>query len=328
MNKNENTLIQDISEIKEEIKKSLKNFELIKDIYNKENNINNNLNYDDIEQGHKSKKIILHIAYFIPALQFLDIKSLIELSKVNHLFYSFIYSLYFYRSANQILNYSTQKLNTKKDDIFNNKKIKQKSIDKTNNTILSNEENIILGTTKKIYSSFMSSITGALNYIAPIPEIPSLHKEKNELEEIEKKINLHEKLLNERIKQLAISNEIKKTRTEIDRYIKEQYDIKKNNKKKEINNSSNINNNANNNINNINNKNNKINDQTIKRLKREKYESEYISLMKEINEYEKEYNNLKKENEIQNKLEIVLETKMNKIKYYAKNTFKQYEINI
>ena len=327
MNKNENTLIQDISEIKEEIKKSLKNFELIKDIYNKENNINNNLNYDDIEQVHKSKskKIILHIAYFIPALQFLDIKSLIELSKVNHLFYSFIYSLYFYRSANQILNHSTKKLNTKKDDIFNNKKIKQKSIDKTNNAILSNEENIILGTTKKIYSSFMSSITGALNYIAPIPEIPSLHKEKNELEEIEKKINLHEKLLNERIKQLAISDEIKKTRAEIDRYIKEQYDIKKNNKKKEINNSSNINNNSNNNINN---KYNKINDLTIKRLKREKYESEYISLMKEINEYEKEYNNLKKENEIQNKLEIDLETKMNKIKYYAKNTFKRNEINI
>ena len=131
MNKNENTLSQEISEMKEEIQKSLKNIEYIKEIYNKENYINNDLNYEDMNQKYKSKsqKNILRVTYFIPVLQFLDIKSLIELSKVNHLFYSFIYSLYFYRSANQILNHSTKKLNTKKDDIFNNKKIKQKSID-------------------------------------------------------------------------------------------------------------------------------------------------------------------------------------------------------
>ena len=65
----------------------------------------------------------------------------------------------------------------------------------------------------------------------------------------------------------------------------------------------------------------KINDQTIKKLKREKYESEYRTLMKEINEYEKQYDDLKKENEIQSNKGIDLETKINKIKYYAKNFF-------
>ena len=153
----------------------------------------------------------------------------------------------------------------------------------------------------------MSALTGALSYITPIPEIQNVHKEKNELEEIEKKIDLHDKLLNERIKQLKISSEIKETKAEIDKYIKEQYDIKKSQKKNEINKNSN---------------NKNINDQTIKNLKREKYESEYKSLMKEINEYESQYNNLKKENDLQNQLNIDLEIKINKIRYFAKNIFK------
>ena len=106
-------------------------------------------------------------------------------------------------------------------------------------------------------------------------------------------------MLDERIKQVAISNKIKATKAEIDKYIKEKYNIK----------------------NRMKNNSGKINDQTIKKLKREKYESEYRTLMKEINEYEKQYDDLKKENEIQSNKGIDLETKINKIKYYAKNFF-------
>ena len=47
--------------------------------------------------------------------------------------------------------------------------------------------------------------------------------------------------------------------------------------------------------------------------------------MKEINEYEKEYDELKKENEKQSNEGIDLETKINKIKYYAKNIFNQWK---
>ena len=322
MNKNENNLSQNISDMKDEIQKSLKKIELLQVLYNKENdneneNEFNELNYEEIKTKNKprAKKNIIHVTYFIPVLQFLDIKSIIELSKVNHLFYSFIYSFYFYRSVNQILIHTNQnRLNkNKKDDIFNKKKLKQ--INQNNKDIIikknsQDEDNMFLGPTKKIYSSFMSAITGALSYIAPIPELPTTHKEKkNDLEEIQKKINLHEKLLNERIKQLAISNEIKNTRAKIDKYIKEQYDMKKNHQKKNE-----LNKNKNNNI--------KINDQTIKKIKREKYESEYNALLQEINNYENEYNNLKKDNEKQGKLNIDLEIKLNKIKYYAKNKFK------
>lgn len=312
-NNNENNFTKEISEIKDELQKSLKNIENIKELYEKENEeIYDDSNYEEIKPKNKQKpkRHVLHITYFIPVLQFLDIKTLIELSKVNHLFYSFIYSFYFYRATNQILIHSNKNLHTKKNDLFNTKKINhinKNDKNKINNSNISNEENIILGTTKKIYSSFMTGITGALSYIAPIPEIPNLHKEKNELEDIEKKINLHEKLLDERIKQLAISNEIKATRAEIDKIIKVQYNYKKNHKKNELSKSINK----------------EINDQTIKKLKREKYESEYKALMKEISEYEKEYHHLKKENEVQNKVGIDLETKINKIKYYAKNTFKE-----
>ena len=308
MNKNENILTKDINDIKNEIQQSLKNISHIKTLYDKQ--YNNNFDCDEPKIKDKTKRKNLHIIFFIPILQFLDIKSLIELSKVNHLFYSFIYSNYFYRSVEQIHRYSNKKLIRKKDDIFNKKNIEKfnkNNKDKSNNKKKTEEDNLIIGQTKKIYSSFMSALTGALSYITPIPEIQNVHKEKNELEEIEKKIDLHDKLLNERIKQLKISSEIKETKAEIDKYIKEQYDIKKSQKKNEINKNSN---------------NKNINDQTIKNLKREKYESEYKSLMKEINEYESQYNNLKKENDLQNQLNIDLEIKINKIRYFAKNIFK------
>ena len=312
-NENENSLTQTISEIKEDIQKVLQNTEFIKKKYNEDNE---EIIYDDIEIKNKSrtKKYKLHITFFIPVLQFLDIQSLIELSKVNHLFYSFIYSFYFYRSVNQIITYSKKSKNNNKINYNNNKRkieqIKSKISDKSsenNNQNNQSNDGIILGPTKKIYSGFMSAITGALSYITPMPEMTSRPKEKNELEEIEKKIKLHEKLIDERIKQLAISNEIKNTRDEINNYIKEQYNLKKSQKKNELN------------------KNNykykKIDDKTIEKLKREKYESEYRALMQEINEYEMKYNDLQKENEIQNKIGIDLETKNNKIKYYAKNIF-------
>lgn len=307
MNKNGNSLIEFIPEIKEEIQKTIKNIESIKKTYKEKNLIYNNLNYEYInpkqKNKQKSKYHTIHITYFIPVLQFLDIKSLLELSKVNHIFYAFIYSIYFYRSTNQILLHSNKNLILNKKNSINNKS--QTNQVKQNLAEKSNEENLLLGPTKKIYSSFMSALTGALSYIAPIPEISNINKEKNELEEIEKKINLHEKLIDERLKQLAITNEIKKTRAELDKYIKEQYDIKKNHKKNE------------NNYINM----NKINEQTIKKLKRDKYELEYKTLMNEISQYEDEYARLKKDNEIQNKNNIDLETKINKIKYYAKNKF-------
>ena len=302
MNKNENGLIESIPEIKDEIKKTLQNIQSIKKNYDEGNSLYNDLSYEYINIKHKNKSgpnhRNIHIIYFIPVLQFLDIKSLLELSKVNHVFYSFIYSIYFYRSTNQVLLYSNK---NKNNNIFPKSQINQikKNISEKSNSNISNDDNIILRPTKKIYSSFMSALTGALSYITPIPEISNIHKEKNELGEIEKKINLHEKLLDERLKQLAISNEIKATKAEIDKYIKEQYDLKKNEK----------------------NIKNKLNEQTIKKLKRDKYEWEYKTLMNEISQYEEEYTRLKKDNEVQNKINIDLETKINKIKYYAKNKF-------
>ena len=302
MNENEKTLSQDISEIKNEIQKSLQNSKYIKDSYDKERDIDlNDINYDSFKVN---KRTHIHVTYFIPVLQFLDIKSVMELSKVNHLFYSFIYSFYFYRSANQVIKYSNKYYKIKKDDILSKNHIKRIKSNNTENNNTQNSENddgLIFGPTKKIYSSFMSALTGAFSYINPVAEPSNVHKEKNEKEEIEKKIILHEKLIDERIKQLAISNKIKATKAEIDKYIKEKYNIK----------------------NRLKNNSGKINDQTIKRLKREKYESEYRTLLKEINEYEKEYDELKKENEKQSNEGIDLETKINKIKYYAKNIFNQ-----
>ena len=305
--KNENNFMKEVLEIKEELGKSIKNFEKINELKEK-----NKLNYinEYINESNKAKaKIKYNVTYFIPVIQFLDIKSICELSRVNHIFHSFIFSFYFYRSTYQVYKYAIKNKNkniSKKNFLDkNNKKIEnysninlQQNPQNPNNT-----ENLLLDQTKKIYTNFMSAITGAFNYFNPIPIMPKGTKEGNELEEIEKKIALHEKLIDERIKLIKIGNDITNTKNKIEKYIQEQYDIKS--KKK----------NENDNVNKI----NLYDDNLIKKIKKEKYENEYKALIKEIKESENELNRIKKDNEKQEKIGIDLENKINKIKYYAKN---------
>ena len=304
---NENNFMKEVLEIKEELEKSIKNFEKINELKEK-----NKLNYIDeyINESNKAKaKIKYNVTYFIPVIQFLDIKSICELSRVNHIFHSFIFSFYFYRSTYQVYKYAIKNKNkniSKKNFLDkNNKKIEnysninlQQNPQNPNNT-----ENLLLDQTKKIYTNFMSAITGAFNYFNPIPIMPKGTKEGNELEEIEKKIALHEKLIDERIKLIRIGNDITNTKNKIEKYIQEQYDIKS--KKK----------NENGNVNKI----NLYDDNLLKKIKKEKYENEYKALIKEIKESENELNRIKKDNEKQEKIGIDLENKVNKIKYYAKN---------
>ena len=304
---NENNFMKEVLEIKEELGKSIKNFEKINELKEK-----NKLNYinEYINESNKAKaKIKYNVTYFIPVIQFLDIKSICELSRVNHIFHSFIFSFYFYRSTYQVYKYAIKNKNkniSKKNFLDkNNKKIEnysninlQQNPQNPNNT-----ENLLLDQTKKIYTNFMSAITGAFNYFNPIPIMPKGTKEGNELEEIEKKIALHEKLIDERIKLIKIGNDITNTKNKIEKYIQEQYDIKS--KKK----------NENDNVNKI----NLYDDNLIKKIKKEKYENEYKALIKEIKESENELNRIKKDNEKQEKIGIDLENKINKIKYYAKN---------
>ena len=304
---NENNFMKEVLEIKEELEKSIKNFEKINELKEK-----NKLNYinEYINESNKAKaKIKYNVTYFIPVIQFLDIKSICELSRVNHIFHSFIFSFYFYRSTYQVYKYAIKNKNkniSKKNFLDkNNKKIEnysninlQQNPQNPNNT-----ENLLLDQTKKIYTNFMSAITGAFNYFNPIPIMPKGTKEGNELEEIEKKIALHEKLIDERIKLIRIGNDITNTKNKIEKYIQEQYDIKS--KKK----------NENGNVNKI----NLHDDNLIKKIKKEKYENEYKALIKEIKESENELNRIKKDNEKQEKIGIDLENKINKIKYYAKN---------
>ena len=304
---NENNFMKEVLEIKKELEKSIKNFEKINELKEK-----NKLNYIDeyINESNKAKaKIKYNVTYFIPVIQFLDIKSICELSRVNHIFHSFIFSFYFYRSTYQVYKYAIKNKNkniSKKNFLDkNNKKIENNSnINlQQNPQNPSNTENLLLDQTKKIYTNFMSAITGAFNYFNPIPIMPKGTKEGNELEEIEKKIALHEKLIDERIKLIRIGNDITNTKNKIEKYIQEQYDIKS--KKK----------NENGNVNKI----NLHDDNLIKKIKKEKYENEYKALIKEIKESENELNRIKKDNEKQEKIGIDLENKINKIKYYAKN---------
>ena len=308
--KNEENLYEDIEKIKDELLNSIKNMELIKESYKKEEQNNfQELYYEDTNSKNvikfENKKTKIHIILFIPVLQFLDIKSYMELSRVNHIFYSFLYSFYFYRTINQILKYSSKNTFFQKKSLINmNKNISPIKNNINQNSQTQGDQNIIIDQTKKIYTSFMSAITGAINYITPTPNLTSgVQGKKDELSEIEKKIALHERLIDERIKLLKLCKEINNIKQEIDNYFDKKYKIKNNkmmNKKK-------------------------VDNYLINKNEKEKYEMEYKNLIKEINEIETEYESIKKDNEKETQIGIELENKIDKIKNYSNNVFKNNE---
>ena len=308
--KNEENLYEDIEKIKDELLNSIKNMELIKESYKKEEQNNfQELYYEDTNSKNvikfENKKTKIHIILFIPVLQFLDIKSYMELSRVNHIFYSFLYSFYFYRTINQILKYSSKNTFFKKKSLINmNKNISPIKNNINQNSQTQGDQNIIIDQTKKLYTSFMSAITGAINYITPASNLTSgVQGKKDELSEIEKKIALHERLIDERIKLLKLCKEINNIKQEIDNYFDKKYKIKNNkmmNKKK-------------------------VDNYLINKNEKEKYEMEYKNLIKEINEIETEYERIKKDNEKETQIGIELENKIDKIKNYSNNVFKNNE---
>ena len=308
--KNEENLYEDIEKIKDELLNSIKNMELIKESYKKEEQNNfQELYYEDSNSKNvikfENKKTKIHIILFIPVLQFLDIKSYMELSRVNHIFYSFLYSFYFYRTINQILKYSSKNTFFLKKSLINmNKNISPIKNNINQNSQTQGDQNIIIDQTKKLYTSFMSAITGAINYITPTPNLTSgVQGKKDELSEIEKKIALHERLIDERIKLLKLCKEINNIKQEIDNYFDKKYKIKNNkvmNKKK-------------------------VDNYLINKNEKEKYEKEYKNLIKEINEIETEYESIKKDNEKETQIGIELENKIDKIKNYSNNVFKNNE---
>ena len=308
--KNEENLYEDIEKIKDELLNSIKNMELIKESYKKEEQNNfQELYYEDTNSKNvikfENKKTKIHIILFIPVLQFLDIKSYMELSRVNHIFYSFLYSFYFYRTINQRLKYSSKNTFFKKKSLINmNKNISPIKNNINQNSQTQGDQNIIIDQTKKLYTSFMSAITGAINYITPTPNLtPGVQGKKDELSEIEKKIALHERLIDERIKLVKLCKEINNIKQEIDNYFDKKYKIKNNkmmNKKK-------------------------VDNYLINKNEKEKYEMEYKNLIKEINEIETEYESIKKDNEKETQIGIELENKIDKIKNYSNNVFKNNE---
>lgn len=308
--KNEENLYEDIEKIKDELLNSIKNMELIKESYKKEEQNNfQELYYEDTNSKNvikfENKKTKIHIILFIPVLQFLDIKSYMELSRVNHIFYSFLYSFYFYRTINQILKYSSKNTFFQKKSLINmNKNISPIKNNINQNSQTQGDQNIIIDQTKKLYTSFMSAITGAINYITPASNLTSgVQGKKDELSEIEKKIALHERLIDERIKLLKLCKEINNIKQEIDNYFDKKYKIKNNkmmNKKK-------------------------VDNYLINKNEKEKYEMEYKNIIKEIKEIETEYESIKKDNEKETQIGIELENKIDKIKNYSNNVFKNNE---
>ena len=261
-----NELEQNILKIKNELQQKLNIKGGIKQLYEKQS-INGKKSDINNPKGTSIVNNNIHVAYFIPVLKYLDIKSIIELSQVNYSFYTTIYSYVFYHSVNKTFNFKNI---TSKSIPKINKQVQKVEQPKKKQNTSSDSGGTFYGQTQKIYSGFISALSGALNYITPKGELTEEQKEKNKLEEIKSKINLHEKLIEQKIQLIKISNDINGTRNKIDRYIKYQHNIKKSNSK------------------------NQSEEQDTTNTKKEKYEKEYQSLMDEINKLKNKYEEAKK----------------------------------
>lgn len=228
----------------------------------------------------KSKKF--RITYLLSIIQFLDYNSIFNLSLTNKEFHYFFSSIWYYKFISQIKEYQkkTNKNSDKKETSLNNSFSSQGS----------------LFSSKKKGGGFLSALTGALSYFAPVAESGAKKENKIDLKEIKERIELHEKILTGKLQQIQISKEIIDIRNNIDKLIDERFENQK--KKDDI-----------------------IDDREIEKIKRDKLEKTYLELKKEVDSLNNESIKLKNIYENLQKEDIDKELKINLIGNYIKNNF-------
>ncbi|MCQ2817223.1 MAG: hypothetical protein MJ252_08165, partial [archaeon] len=187
-----------------------------------DNEYNNYSNYFDDSPYKKQNQIGKSIHSFKPTLlitviKYLDIKTILVLSLVNKEFYYFTHSIYFYMFITQ-MRQRKEKLNTGRinKDNFTPKKEKIERKPQSENKS----------------SSFFSKLTGAITYLAPVTNFNLGFTERANLEQIQQKIKIHEKLLKEKILHIKISEEVNEIRKKINVIVDQK--MKKNYGDKEI----------------------------------------------------------------------------------------------
>ena len=217
----------------------------------------------------------LRITYLRTVIKYLDYQSMFNLSLVNKEFYSFLTSIYFYKFISQV-----------KEGQKNNKTAELNTSFSSNNSLFAS---------KKKGGGFLSALTGALSIFAPVTDNTTKKEPKLDIKEIRTRIELHEKVLNEKMRNLQISKEIIDIRTNIDKLIEERYQTK--------------------------NKEDSSDDKEIEKIKREKIEATYLELKREVDALNTESIKLKNRYEILQKQDIDKEMKLNMLGNYIKNNF-------
>lgn len=224
----------------------------------------------------------LRITYLRTVIKYLDYQSMFNLSLVNKEFYSFLNSIYFYKFISQV-------------------KEGQKSNAKTAELNTSFSSNNSLFASKKKGGGFLSALTGALSIFAPVTDNTTKKEPKLDIKEIRTRIELHEKVLNDKLRNLQLSKEIIDIRTNIDKLIEERYQTK--------------------------NKEDSSDDKEIEKIKREKIEATYLELKREVDVLNTESIKLKNRYEILQKQDIDKEMMMNMLGNYIKNNFNTSKVN-
>lgn len=159
----------------------------------------------------KSKKYYFRISFLKNSIQFLDLKSILNLSLVNKEFGYFIKSVYFYKFTKCVKNSKTQNKKTNSNN-FSNKKV---TPSKTNS---SNDQT---GGVSNLFG-LGNYVVGALGSVLGIKQYSDSKERKIDPIVLEEKYKIYEKILNTKLKNSKMSQEMRELRENIDTIVSEK----------------------------------------------------------------------------------------------------------
>jgi hypothetical protein len=185
--------IEKLKEIMSNKKEDPQNLELFKGIEIHKTPTNKTTDPKDQPKSIKPKKAVFRVSYLTTVIQFLDLKTILNISIVNRQFYHFIKSIYLFKIMN---NVKQSKERLKKDT----KKSEHVSPEET---------------------GIFSKLTGFLGKLFINLGFGMVSKEKSKVEvdhkALENKINIYQKILKAKLTSMERTKEVKLMRQEIDK---------------------------------------------------------------------------------------------------------------
>lgn len=233
---------------------------------------------------NKNKKYYFRISFLKNSIQFLDLKTILNLSLVNKEFSYFIKSVYFYKFMQNMVN-----------------KKKAKTFKSQSSKIVENKKPVKTAGNSYYSSGILGNFVGALGSVLGISNSNTPNSSSNVIDPkiCEEKIKIYEKILNTKFKNQTILREIKDIKDQVDSMIMSKQIEKKESYSNFI-----------------------LKDEEIEKIKREKIEQEYFALISEIKNLKEESEKYNSEIETLQREEIEKEKILSSLNMYVNNNLK------